>query len=415
MRMPLFESWRSGEGRSRQDLPRVLPRPRERRRWRIDPSHEHLRRVRRALPNRRPCAAIRVERRRDFEFVLAVVDEVVLGGEGEAEAVGDAVMVVVGGGTDERRRLVSIKLPVRFGSRALHRRWRPDVEPVKLVVRERVRLVERLGGGVERIARSVLVVRVGMKRSSRRTEGRAGAGEGRKGVAVRRGVVGGLTRRDGVVAGRRVGAGEGRSATAVCTTVRVLPDESLRLAVLDEQVAAEDLAVADELGEAVLEKRQYRVKKRRAQNSTHLIRACRTRFSIGGMAVSTLSLVADLNGVRIARCFARRRSTCKPSRIRLISASSSLILTCTSGGVRELSKWEGRGVTHPKEIGTSSDGRRGRERCLARQRRSDPLRRLHRRRSLNDGALTVAQPVRACGQCILKALRQRVVDVVRLR
>jgi hypothetical protein len=118
----------------------------------------------------------------------------------------------------------------------------------------------------------------------------------------------------------------------VGSAVGVLPNEALGFAIFDEEVAREHFAVADEFGETSsraegqIELKTEGEKERKA----HLILACLTRFSIGGIAVRTLSLVADLNGVRIARCFASRRSTCNASLARLISRSSSLILVCSS-------------------------------------------------------------------------------------
>lgn len=129
---------------------------------------------------------------------------------------------------------------------------------------------------------------------------------------------------------------DGRRATAVRPVQRMFPQQPLCFAILDEQVAREDFAVADELGEAGEgSKRKSAVcTSQRHESVTHCMRVWRTRFSMGGIAIRTRSRVAERKGVKMARCLARRRSAWSFSLADLISTSRPLIRDCS---VRQIS------------------------------------------------------------------------------
>lgn len=103
---------------------------------------------------------------------------------------------------------------------------------------------------------------------------------------------------------------DGRRAPTVRPVQRMLPQQPLCFAILDEQVAREDFAVADEFGEAGegSKRKSADSTSRRHLSVTHCMRVWRTRFSIGGIAMRTRSRVAERKGVKMARCLARRRS-----------------------------------------------------------------------------------------------------------
>lgn len=113
--------------------------------------------------------------------------------------------------------------------------------------------------------------------------------------------------------------------------MRVVASGSV-LAILDEKVASEYLAMADNLGETVYIDKLARRPRRRKQRTTHFILACRTLFSNGGSASCILSRVDVRKGVSTAKLRASRRSTCNAVFAARISFSREAILACLREG-----------------------------------------------------------------------------------